>query len=456
MAVCNLFNAFDKKHSGNFMLFSQYVEDVTHNFSGDSNHKVVPSRFVALNIGDRYKNIVNPDSEPLNIAVPRYFQNYFENGCAYVRNYFSSQQQLNDANTDITSWNANVSKNLFWNSMLTSWELSNDEYAISNNGNNSLLTIEKTTIKDKEYDIVPQIKYWGDIHMQSYNEHNGMGYNELYCYIPSSSCLYKCAVSGDNITMEGIDNDNATIEGYNSDANISLSPIISNYPNIYCIDPYYETAFEDTLGTIFDDTATLYNIDTIVVLYDVMTFDNTTGKWNYKYRYIPMGMYICGNFDDNDNLTNTIKKFVTVSDETGTSYGLRICTRFTVAPHGVILQETEINTDSDNYVSMCQMMSGMAENLDKMFEITNSTINNLQVCKDELSILKNNRTNVPYIKTINGTDYWFVNGKLVSKVCADITIENEDDNNDQPPSGETPQYDIASTCDVFQIFGYDC
>jgi hypothetical protein len=455
MAVCNLFNVFDdKRHSGNFMLFSQYVEDITHNFTEGTNHKVVPSRFVALHIGDRYKNIVKQsEDESLNIAVPRYFQNYFENACAYIRN---SADKLADSDSGetYTSWNADISRNLFWNSMFANWDYNEmlDEYILSDTADNSLLSID-------ENNIVPQVKYWGDINMQSYNEHNGMGYNELYCYIPSNANLYKCAISG-KVNMNGIDNDKATIEGYDSNANISLSPSIERYPNSYCFDSYYETGFEDTLGLIIDDKTTSYDIDTIVVLYDVLVLGDD-GKWTYKHQYIPMGMYICGHFDENGDLTNSIKKYVTVTDEIGTSYGLRICTRFTVSPYGAIMQETELNTDSDNYASLCQVMTGMAENLNKMFEITNSTVNNIQLCKDELSILKNNRTNVPYIKTINGDDYWFVNGKLVSKVIVDVEEATKDETDDKfnenetiPPS-DTIIFETASCCEVSKLFGYD-
>lgn len=442
------------------MLFSQYVEDITHNFTEGINHKVVPSRFVALNIGDRYKNIVKQSAnESLNIAVPRYFQNYFENACAYIRN--NTDKLVNSDNSGTyTSWDASISRNLFWNSMFANWEYNEmlDEYILSDDVSNSLLTID-------ENNIVPQVKYWGDINMQSYNEHNGMGYNELYCYIPSNTNLYKCAISekADANDMIGIDNDSITIEGYNTNTNISLSASIEKYPNTYCFDSYYETGFEDTLGLIIDDKATSYDIDTIVVLYDVLVLGDD-GQWIYKHKYIPMGMYICGHFDDDGNLTNGIKKYITVTDEIGTSYGLRICTRFTVSPYGAIMHETELNTDVDNYTSICQMMSGMTENLEKMFEITNNTVNNIQLCKDELSILKNNRTNVPYIKTINGEDYWFVNGKLVSKVTPstieEATKDETDDKfneNETIPPSDSVVFETASCCEVSQLFGYeDC
>ena len=49
MAVCNLFNRFDNA-SGNFMMFSQYVEDITKNYTESDNWKVVPTQFVVLDI----------------------------------------------------------------------------------------------------------------------------------------------------------------------------------------------------------------------------------------------------------------------------------------------------------------------------------------------------------------------------------------------------------------------
>jgi hypothetical protein len=66
-------------------------------------------------------------------------------------------------------------------------------------------------------------------------------------------------------------------------------------------------------------------------------------------------------------------------------------------------------------------MTAMSENLSRMTDIVKSSISETQGYKDLLSVIKNNRTNVPYIKQINGQDYWFVNGKLISTVSTNTT-----------------------------------
>ena len=65
------------------------------------------------------------------------------------------------------------------------------------------------------------------------------------------------------------------------------------------------------------------------------------------YSDIPMGMYFNGKFN-NYKLTNEATKYVSTSYDTGTSYGLRICTRFSVMPNG------RINSDSDITITFKQ------------------------------------------------------------------------------------------------------
>ena len=89
MAVCNRFNELSS-NSGNFLMFSQYVEDITCNFVNSTSYKVVPSKFIALNIDYSLLNIPSVgDSRDLNVDIPMYFQNYYENACAYGRSLYN-------------------------------------------------------------------------------------------------------------------------------------------------------------------------------------------------------------------------------------------------------------------------------------------------------------------------------------------------------------------------------
>lgn len=379
MAVCNLFNELTS-NSGNFLMFSQYVEDITKNYTNGDNWKVIPTKFVALNID--YNNINIPtNTENLNTDIPTYFQNYFENACAYDRNMNSNE------------WNPNISKNIFWNCML----------GFDNDNKNNLLSI----IEENETYHIPEVVYYNDINMHSYNEHQGMGYGEIYCYIPSDAKKIECGLTLLNTNKKIIET-NDHLEGFTE----SL-----NYKPTYCKEELYKICFEDNF---YDNTSnttskkelndTNYNINTIVVLYSI--YNKVNNSWNQVYSDIPMGIYFAGLFNNND-LSNKITKYVSTNYDSGTAYGLRICTRFSATSNGRII-DTDIITDDSGYTNICQMMTAMNENLTKMFDVTNSTISASNEYKNSLAIIKNNKTNVPYVKSINGEDFWFVNGKPVT------------------------------------------
>lgn len=427
MAVCNLFNDFNNA-SGNFMLFSQYVEDITKGYTNGDNYKVVPTKFVALNIDYANSEIINNIGKPFNNAVPKYFQNCFENGCAILRS------------DDEIDWDANVSRNLFWNAM----------YAAG------LITLENYGTEESNTYYVPEIMHYGDISMHSYNEHQGMGYGEIYCYIPTSAEQVKCKVNvsanmNDRVFKQ---NTNTTAEGYDTEYIDHIS-----YPQSFYYGQDFVLGFEDdSIERLTPSNATKYNINTIVVLYSV--FNKLNDRWYPIYSEIPLGMYVTGMFDENNKLTNTITKYVSTSYGSGTSYGLRICTRFTATPNGAILSTSDLNVDDSSYTNLCQLMTGMAENLAKMLEISSNNNSTIQSYKETLSVIKNNRTNVPYVREVNGKDYWFVNGKLVSSVMYDDTCCNEIANdtikqrltnlNDDNPNNDWTYIEDPNGCDCVE------
>lgn len=398
MAVCNLFNKLEN-NSGNFLMFSQYVEDLTrHNTNGDD-WKIVPSKFIALNIEysklDKYFTIDNlketidktnseievepaevETAEDMNIELPKLFQNYYENACAFGK----SKRGLGE------EWTSSNAKHLFWYTMFNS---------------NLLTEVTEVSENDGEIKYIKEIVYTGDINMHSYNTHDGMGYGEIYCYIPANATKNSHPVlSSTNTTV--VVNPDEYLMGFTTN-----DFLIGDYSKNY----YYNETYNIDLDTKKEFTDEIYTFNTIIVMYSIYSKENNT--WKEMHSNIPMGIYLTGKFNDTE-LSNTVTKHVTTSLDSGTSYGLRICTRFSATANaGKILTDT--NTVSDiNYNNICQLMTKMNENLSKMFEVTKSNISNTQGYKDLLSIIKNNRTNVPYVKTINNKDYWFVNGRLVS------------------------------------------
>ena len=78
---CNLFKPIGSgdAHVGEFLMFSQYTEDITKEQSMKSGYRVIPSKFVALNLNiDRafngiYKEPDDPnyrDPEDIHVSSP--------------------------------------------------------------------------------------------------------------------------------------------------------------------------------------------------------------------------------------------------------------------------------------------------------------------------------------------------------------------------------------------------
>jgi hypothetical protein len=390
MAVCNIFNNLTNP-AGNFMMFSQYVEDITKNYVQGDEYKVVPSKYVALNL-DYTKLLNNSDvsndtqNTNLNEIIPYFYQNKFENGCAYMRKL------------ETPVWDSTISKNIFWNTLF--------DYGLMTTSRNNTNKI----------DVVNEVMTYGTINIHAYDTHNDMGYGEIYCYIPAAAEKQLCEIVSITENRGSVINNSSHVEGFEN-------KILSG-KNTYFYTNDVNMSFEDSnLCQIPDNTVSQYDINTIVILYDVQQKIND--EWTSLYSNIPMGVYITGQYE-NRVCTNTIKKYVSTDYGVGTSYGFRVCTRFSVNPNGVILTENELNVDADNYTSLTQLMCSMSESLDKMNDIMSDKIEQENIYKNSLQEIKNNRTNVPYIKEINGNIFWFINGRKVADISNFNKIEEHE------------------------------
>lgn len=440
MAVCNLFNTLENV-SGNFLMFSQYVEDVTKGYTNGDSWKVIPNRFVVLNID--YSNInrqmVTPNGETLNEGIPKYFQNCFENACAYGRvNYVNQSKRI--ANTLTQDWTPEISRNLFWNFMFDGGFLTSSPYGDTRKVN--------------------EVMYWDDISIQSYDEHNGMGFGEIYCYIPSNSPKKNCQVirmSDIDMRIADLSNDSIFLEGFKD-------RYVENYSKEYYYNRDFSMTFDDPdVGVLNDSQDAMYGFNTVVVLYDIVKKE--ADGWKNIYTNIPMGMYITGRFDGTE-LTNAGRKYVTSSYGVGTSYGLRICTRFSVAPNGMILSNNETIIDNEDITTVCQLMSKMSENLSLMMSMSQQMNDTTQQYKELLSTIKNNRTNVPYVKVVNGNDWWFVNGRPVTNIdnkyedcCNEVSVdmlEERIENIKKTLADDNPNNDYMDFNKIYDGRGCEC
>ena len=300
-------------------------------------------------------------SEYTNNTLPKFFQNHFENGCAVAKKDLG------------TNWNSKQFTNLFWKTLI----------------DGGLITIQNNICED--------IKYIEDINISSYNVIDEMGYSEIYCHIPNSAKQqnYNFNISEDCSNFQSGD----YIEGYNNDEEYRLDEKIS-----YDIPTQFSTELHEELDSQY------FTFNAVLVLYDT---DNVMD--------IPMGIFITGLISEG-RMTNYITKYVDSDNSTGTSYGLRICSRFaTSLSHNIQLS---VDGNVDYHSDMSRVLEEMSKTQKKMDDIINKTYSDSQNYKDLLAIFKNSKTNVPYIKNINGINYWFVNGKMLHKATSETTDHN--------------------------------
>lgn len=382
MAICNIFKKLTKE-TGTFLTFSQYMNDLTEWQAKSGHHKIVPSKFIAIDCN-------NPNYN--NITLPRLFQEGFENACSCFRNVKSN-------------WTSEDSKTLFWNMMLGLEGTLNDDDDVDpmgvDNGVPGLIGI-------------PDIRYVGDINLQSYNEVDGMGYSEIYCHIPNDASAYKydCykTLTGSSIIQK---HQGDLLEGLMEGELNGLEKLSQDYT--YDLKYKYTFSWEDNDQHLEKLDCKSFNINMVVVLYDIWNNDSLI------YSQIPMGIYITGLIDTKGCIQNNITKYVNNEDiyNSGTSYGLRICSRYVVSPNSDNYIVKEITCEDNNYGDLSRVLSQLSISQTKMDEVMNKVYNNDQNYKNLLSIFKNSRTNVPYIKIVNGQSCWFVNGKLIGPSIAD-------------------------------------
>lgn len=381
MVVCNTFKTLSK-NTGSFLTFGQYVEDLTAWKTLSKDYNIVPSKFIAI---DCQANGYD------NLTFPRTLQELFENGCACFKNKSEFE------------WDPKYAKTIFWDTMF------------------KMGVLEESSIKDEsgssKISSIKGVKYVGDINIQSYNEVDGMGYSEIYCHIPNEAPSYNYTFYRKNYKkIEPIARKQGDLlEGFELgelNGSEQLSMVFKEGEDHYKYQLGHDFVFSWEEDSMIYSTKTQedqFNINMIVVLYDVWSEQDKT-----LYKNIPLGLYITGLFD-NGVINNPITKYVSNEDiyNSGTSYGLRICSRFVVATQEDNYIVKEITCEDNNHGELSRVLSQLAISQNKMDDILNKKYVTDQNYKNLLSIFKNSKTNVPYIKQVNDNEYWFVNGKML-------------------------------------------
>ena len=288
------------------------------------------------------------------------------------------------------------------------------------------MDIITTSKNENDITYCPELQYVGDINMESYDTENGVGYDEIFCYIPNDNkkVLGKI-INNTPSTATELEYNKNYIEGYKTNDFVEGSNMVwggtwrqgqeETYTydglNGYIYDYSYRTDFD--YSEISGDKS--YSFNTIVPCYDVVTESGIT------YENIPMGIYFTGCIADGV-MKHSVTIYTTNEDiyNEGTSYGLRICMRFTPS----IFDNASITVTDKQVSTLNDVMLEFENTIDKLNEFTSSNTSQLTQIKELYNIFKNSKTNVPYAKKVKDEYYWFINGKNTGlKVTAkDMTI----------------------------------
>lgn len=415
---CNLLKPVNNL-TGTFFSFSQYAQDLTNQYVNPDSYRCLPSKYIAMELD--YSVIDGEDISERGKELGNIFQNYFENACTFLR-----------ANSE---WNPEDSRTLLFQTF--------QKFGLM-----SVKKIDNNSISE-------EIKHIGDINIYSYNDNeDGIGYNEIYCYIPNEAKCVNYLLNESNTNNNTVDYDSSYICGYEGQTpfnglsyNVVEKKIEEGEEKTY---PLYIDSYNDyfsySVGRFIqraaenktdpseiktfvpnclestypsDDVQRNYdkfNINTIVILYDIVR--KTSVGDQILHRNIPLGIYFTGCLDNDAGvMSNTITKYVNSGQiyNQGTSYGLRICTRFLSSPNSTEIKDISVNGSA---------VSEIAPVLEKMGEtliaVEDSIVESSQIqteLKTHLSQFKNNKVNVPYVRRIGDKKYWFVNGKNTGAVA---------------------------------------
>lgn len=418
-------------------MFEQYASDLTKCYVQHDSYDVIPSKFVALNID--YSKLSLQYRQPsassdLNEVVPAYLQNYYENGCAWLKSSsVSGNEVLNQQNWTPDDWSAKTSSNILWNALYHGGLISISKYDEGWVKNSADLSAAL-----ESFNVINEVQYVGKIDIHSYEERDGVGYSELYCYVPNEAVKTLYEVT--NLTKKQLSYQykDEYVMGYDANGEniLGILPInvSAQQPAYYYNQDFTFAGYEVDPGSSneieYEGESVLryaneyskkyypnnpvnnyFKFNTIVILYDIVVRD-ANGNISTLHKDIPMGMYLTGLINSDGSVDNEVIKYEECKDayNSGTSYGLRICTRYTSTPNSTTIKSIELDL-ADQYGGFSQAMNKMAESQEKMNEILNEVVSNSQMYKDHLAMFKNGRTNCPYIRKVGDEYIWFINGK---------------------------------------------
>ena len=391
MGKCNLLAPVSKT-TGNFLLFSQYSEDLTRESQSEDFYRVVPSRYILLNL--------NPVGGWDATKYSEVFQNYFEQSCSVFRDNPGVKWTPDCAQ-------AVLCKTLFKFGLL--------DQPVQN---------PNTTYSSSS------VLYSGDINITSTRQYDGVNYSEIYISVPSDThrqkyefthysnadtkivqypYQYICGWPDSeypSVTDTDWPSNHLTAEYADGTVNVG-----SDVQYVYELKESTDYAWDPEPVEVLDDQFMKFNA--VVVLYDVIKRNMSEPEDTILYKNVPMGIYFTGAPYSDGMIQNAVTLWTSHPDiyEQGTSYGFRIGTRYLTTQNALQILDSSIEDTEDMYDQYSAAVGKLMDSQTKMDAILKEVSDYQQNITSHLANIKNYKVNVPYLREIGGRYYWFVNGQ---------------------------------------------
>ena len=422
---CNLLKPVDNA-TGTFLMFSQYAQDLTKQYTQPDSWRCVPSKYIALNLD---MSALSGAEHP-EVMLGEIMQDYFENACTVWRG---------ELKTSSSEMDPELTRTLLFQTLQRYGLMTIDSTATSNG----------VTVSG----VSPNIQHIGDVNIYSYDTNpDGVGYNEIYVNIPNDAHAHDYSLNAAD-ALDPVKYTSDYISGYEGQSSYNgLTWLVDGYTDEFEIDgavspsygmgQYCVTSVESTLVPYCleansgvneepsdpEREADSFDVNCIILMYDIYTPVN--GVHSAHHRNIPLGMYFTGKpvADAGEvSMTNVVHKFVSNSSiyNQGTSYGLRVCSRFTFNPNSTEVIESSSATGSA-VAEIAPVIGKFNEAIGEMNRVVAGQAAMSTAFNNHLALFRNNKTNVPYVRTIGGKKYWFVNGKNTGAVAEyDFEVTDE-------------------------------
>ena len=455
---CNIFRPL-VCNTGEFLTFQQYTNDLTKEQAEKDSYRVVPSRFVVLDV-DLFKvfNLMYDDEQNVVFNEDNPTSRYVElledddNTTSWsdrLALWASMHQSMPDDRPLETGYN-NIIPQIFqsaYENATTMW--GQEPQSTEENYSRKLLwkTLENAgfltpTTDDQSRTYWEEVKYIGDINFHTDRNIDNYDYSEIYCHIPASATDGYYYISRDETQSVVFPSDpmsgQALIQGWT----------LQTYPQHDPLQPYnlteynsgeYRNQYElmdmdlmcmmDNLGgdetwTPRDNDNREFQFNTILVFYNVLQWYD--GNWIPLHRDRPMGIYFTGQVEVTDggvpvNFMNKFTKYISNEDAygQGAAFGLRIMSRVVPTPNSSSYQMSIIVEDGEpeEYNTIVTALGRISDTLLDQARSFTTMEEMAQQYKDHLAMFRNSRTNVPYPREVNGRWYWFVNGRNTGQPC---------------------------------------